>query len=194
MITQTGENLSIKFTSFGAAEYDMFLRAKRLPESALTYDYEADTYTIETHQRYAGLLGVKADLSEITGQLPMPDFLFEHQREIVKLALAAKTYAVWSDCGSGKTLIILEFARQVVHRTGGRFLIVTLNEIVGQTIDECQRFYNADGVDISVPMGILRIKTREEMRDWCKSGDGVHSIAIVNYEKFNPDEQWQVVS
>jgi hypothetical protein len=194
MITQTGENLSIKFTSFGAAEYDMFLRAKRLPESALTYDYEADTYTIETHQRYAGLLGVKADLSEITGQLPMPDFLFEHQREIVKLALAAKTYAVWSDCGSGKTLIILEFARQVVHRTGGRFLIVTLNEIVGQTIDECQRFYNADGVDISVPMGILRIKTREEMRDWCKSGDGVHSIAIVNYEKFNPDEQGQVVS
>lgn len=186
MITTAGESLHIKFNAFGPEEYDLFLRAKRLPESNLDYDYETDTYTIETPSRYANLLGVELDGRQQLEPLPFPDFLFEHQSEIVKLALAAKTYAVWSDCGSGKTLIELEFARQVVHLTGGRFLIFTLNEIVNQTIDEANKFYGGD-------LKVLRLHTRQEMRDWCKRGDGVHQIAITNYEKMNPDANGQVV-
>jgi hypothetical protein len=186
MITTAGESLQIKFNAFGPEEYDMFLRVKRLPESSLDYDYETDTYTIETPSRYANLLGVDLNGRQQIDPLPFPDFLFEHQSEIVKLALAAKTFAVWSDCGSGKTLIELEFARQVVHLTGGRFLIFTLNEIVNQTIDEAARFYGSD-------LKVLRLHTRAEMREWCKSGDGVHQLAITNYEKMNPDEAGQVV-
>jgi len=186
MISVEGENLRLAFDKFGPEEYDVFLRAKRLPESRLSYDYAADRYTIETPARYASLLGVNPKAITPADLLPLPEFLFEHQGEIVKLALAAKTYAVWSDCGSGKTLIELEFARQVVHLTGGRFLIFTLNEIVGQTIAEAERFYGD-----SLP--ILRLESREQMRDWCKNGDGRHSIAITNYEKMNPDESGQVV-
>lgn len=185
MITTRGESMEISFGQFGAKEYDLFLRAKRLPESSIKYDYTHDVYSIETHARYANLLGVTAPTADIQ-PLPFPDFLFEHQVEIVKLALAAKTYAVWSDCGSGKTLIELEFGRQVCHLTGGRFLIFTLNEIVGQTVDEAGRFYGDD-------LKILRLDTREQMREWCKNGDGIHNIAITNYEKMNPDENGQIV-
>jgi hypothetical protein len=186
MITSHGESLKIEFNQFGPEQYEVFLKAKRLPESSLEYDYERDAYTIETHSRYANLLGVSPDIVGAAGRLPFPEFLFEHQTEIVKLALDAKTYAVWSDCGSGKTLIELEFARQVVHLTGGRFLIFTLNEIVGQTIDEANRFYGEG-------FKILRINTREDLKHWCKYGDGEHRIAITNYEKMNPDESGQVV-
>lgn len=186
MITTHGDSLKIQFNQFGPEQYDLFLRAKRLPESSLKYDQVLDTYTIETHSRYASLLGVDPKGRRKKKGLPFPDFLFEHQTEIVKLALAAKTFAVWSDCGSGKTLIELEFARQVCHRTGGRFLIFTLNEIVRQTIEEAAKFYGPD-------FKILRINSRQEMREWCKNGDGAHSIAITNYEKMNPDADGQVV-
>jgi hypothetical protein len=152
----------------------------------LRYDQVADVYTIETPARYASLLGVNPYIRGAADRLPFPEFLFEHQARIVELALAAKTYAVWSDCGSGKTLIELEFARQVCHITGGRFLIFTLNEIVGQTIDEAKRFYGDE-------LAILRITSREQMREWCKNGDAIHQIAITNYEKMNPDADGQVV-
>jgi hypothetical protein len=186
MITSEGDSIKIAFSRFGPAEYDVFLRAKRLPESSLDYDYETDTYTIQTHSRYANLLGVEQKGIGNSERLPFPEFLFEHQREITKLALDAKTYAVWSDCGSGKTLIELEFARQVVHLTAGRFLIFTLNEIAGQTLEEAARFYGEE-------LKILRLSSRAEMRQWCKYGDGIHQIAITNYEKMNPDADGQVV-
>lgn len=185
MITTHGESLKIQFNRFGPAEYDTFLKAKRLPESSLVYDYAADTYTIETHARYANLLGV--DGAIVGHDLePLPTFLYDDQSFIVKTALKAKRFAVWSDCGLGKTLIELEFARQVVAITGGRVLIMTLPDIVQQTIDEAKLFYGDT-------FRILHIETREQMRQWCKSGDGVHQIAITNYEKMNPDDQGQIV-
>ena len=186
MITTIGEKLQIDFCSFGAADYELFLKCKRLPESIVEYDYERDAYTIETHTRYANLLGVNLP-AQICAELEMPDFLFEHQREIVKLALKAKRYAVWADCGGGKTLIELEFARQVNAITGGRSLIITLPEVALQTIDECGKFYGG-----SLP--ILLLESKEQLRQWCEQGDGVHHLAITNYEKMNPENGEQIIS
>jgi hypothetical protein len=187
MITTSGETLQIQFNAFGPDQYDLFLRAKRLPESSLDYDYSSDTYTIETHARYASLLGVK-EQSEEKGWLPMPDFLFEHQAEIVKLALKAKTFAVWADCGLGKTNIQLEFGRQVNSLTNGRSLILTLPEVAVQTIEECDRFYGKD-------LPILFLETKTDMIRWCEKGDNVYKLAITNYEKMNPDkDRGQIIS
>jgi hypothetical protein len=104
------------------------------------------------------------------------------------MALDSKRFACWSDCGLGKSLVTLEFARHVIHRTGGRFLIVTLNEIVGQFLEEAEKFYGS-----SLP--IRRIGTRQYLRDWCagREGDADERLAITNYEKFNPDEQGQEI-
>lgn len=186
MITQTAENLQISFNEFGLKDYELFLKAKRLPESRLAYDEGSDTYTIDTHPRYASLLGVEQAQAVISAACAIPEFLFEHQKQIVKLALDAKTFAVWSDCGTGKSLIELEFARQVVHRTGGKVLIFTLKEIIPQMIDEAARFYGPD-------YKILRLETRDEMRKWAASSDDTYQIAITNYEKMNPDESGQIV-
>ncbi|MCD9188268.1 MAG: DEAD/DEAH box helicase family protein [Pyrinomonadaceae bacterium] len=187
MITQTGENLSVTFSApFDLDKYEIFKRAKRLPESRLTYDEFTDNYRIETHARYANLLGVEPAQTSDLNSLEMPGFLFEHQRKIIGLALSAETFAVWSDCGTGKTLIELEFARQVAHRTGGKVLIFTLKDIIPQMIDEARCFYGDD-------LKVLHILDRDEMRKWAKSDDKTYLIAVTNYEKMNPDESGQIV-
>ncbi|HKS26342.1 MAG TPA: helicase-related protein [Pyrinomonadaceae bacterium] len=187
MDIQVAQNIaSVTFDRFDIEAYEMFLRVKQLPESQLEYSYESDAYLVTTPARYASLLGAtlpERDASE----LPMPDFLFDYQVAITRLALDARRFAVWADCGLGKTLIELEWARQVAHLTGGRVLIITLNEVVPQMLDEAALFYGD-----SLPIHLHRIETREEMRRWCVEGEG--QIAITNYEKMNPDEGGQVVN
>ena len=167
--------MRLHFQTFGMDDYQMFLRAKALTESQTVFHVEDETYSVQTPARFAAMLGL-SPIGPAVPELALSDFLFEDQRAICTMALNAKRFACWSDCGLGKTLIELEFARQVLHRTGGRVLLVTLNEIVPQTMEECKRFY-AD-------MPIHLIANRAEMRQWCK--DGEPGLAITNYEKWNP--------
>lgn len=183
MIQIQGEIASVDFARFGPAEYELFLRCKALPESRVSYDYERDAYTVTTPARFARLLGVEAAAVEREA-LPTPEFLFDDQRAIVRMSLDSKRFAVWSDCGLGKTLVQLEWARQVAHLTAGRVLVITLNEIVAQTIEEAQKFYGD-------ALPLVRLETRAEMRLWCQHG--APGLAITNYEKMNPDAEGQVV-
>lgn len=186
MEIQIADNmLQVQFRDFSVEEYGLFLKCKKLPESQSRYIYETGAHEISAPARFASLLGVDRPVTA-SAALPMPAFLFEHQREILKLALDAQRFACWSKVGTGKTLIELEFARQVAHITGGRVLIFTLNEIVNQTIDMARQFYGDT-------LPIVRMNSREEMRQWCK-GEGEGNIAITNYEKMNPDERDQDVS
>ena len=66
--------------------------------------------------------------------------LFDFQRYIVALALRKGRFAVFSECGTGKTLMELEWARQVVRHTGGAVLILAPLAVSGQTIAEGERF------------------------------------------------------
>jgi len=184
MIEIENNTMRVRFTDFSPANYELFLKCKRLPE----YQIETDPVTgiacgITSSARFAQLLGLEHAAVE-SDALPLPEFLFEHQAEILKLALDAKRYAVWSDCGTGKTLIELEYARQVAAITGGRVLIITLNEIVDQTVEEARQFYGAG-------LPVVKLDSRDEMRRWC--AEGIGQIAITNYEKMNPDEQGQDV-
>lgn len=171
-------DLKVRFDRFDIESYKLFLKIKAIPEFHLEFDRPTEAYTIRAPKRFAGMLGVKPPVQAV-GELKLSDFLYDDQRAITKLALDAKRFAVWSDCGLGKTVISLEFARHVIHRTGGRVLIVTLNDIVDQFIDEAVRFYGD-----SLP--IVKLTSRAAMREWCKgSGPG---LAITNYEKFNPED------
>lgn len=179
-IQYTDTELSIRFdrNAFGIEAYERFLQVKRLPEFHIDFDPDEETYVIRAPRRFATLLG-ELPPQGLPGDLPLSPFLLDDQAAIVPMALEAKRYAVWSDCGLGKTLIAAEFARHVIHRTGGRVLIVTLNDIVDGFIEEIQKFYGD-----SLP--VHRIKSRAELREWCKgTGPG---LAITNYEKFNPEE------
>lgn len=66
--------------------------------------------------------------------------LFDFQKFIVNKALKAGKYAIFADCGLGKTFMQLEWAQQVVNHTGGSVLILCPLAVAGQTIKEGDRF------------------------------------------------------
>lgn len=183
-ISIAGDELRIRFDRFDIENYRLFLKAKRLPEYRIE-TAEDLTYTITAPARFAGMLGIDLDPTAVES-LPLPTFLYDDQTAVVRMALAAKRFAIWSDCGGGKTLDGLEFARQVVHKTGKRVLISTRNEIVSQWLDEARLFYGPE-------FKIIALETREDMKRWCRDGsaDGT-MIAVTNHDKFihkGPDDQ-----
>lgn len=77
--------------------------------------------------------------------------LFDFQQYVVKTAIKKGKYAIFADCGLGKTLMQLEFANQVSKKTQKPVLILCPLAVAGQTIQEGEKF------EISVvkmPLGI----------------------------------------
>jgi hypothetical protein len=94
------------------------------------------------------------------------------------LALPAKRFACWLDTGLGKAFIMLELARQVAHKTGGRVLLIVPLNLIQQTLDEAEKFYGDDYPAID------RLESRQALKAWCVlPGPG---IAIINPDKFIP--------
>lgn len=77
--------------------------------------------------------------------------LFDFQRWIVKTALRKGRYAVFADCGLGKTLMQLEWADKVVEKTKKPVLILAPLAVSGQTIKEGEKF----GIKVSKYAGIV---------------------------------------
>lgn len=188
--TVQDDKIVARFDDFGPDSYAAFLRLKSLPEFDIDFDLETFTHTITAPSRFAGMLGLETPQRPATN-LPFPDYLFDDQKHIVNSALDSKRYAVWSDCGMGKTFIEAEFARQVAHKTGGRVLIFTMNDIVPQWVEMIEEFYPEGS---SHHFKIRRIHSRHEMREWAAGRFGDEQIAITNYEKMNPGKGDQVVN
>jgi DNA modification methylase len=66
--------------------------------------------------------------------------LFDFQRFIVKKALKAGRYAIFADCGLGKTLMQLTWANEVSKKTNTPVLILAPLAVSGQTINESSKF------------------------------------------------------
>ena len=93
--------------------------------------------------------------------------LFPFQRFIVKRALKAGKYAVFADCGLGKTFMQLEWAHQVTRQTNGKVLILAPLAVVEQTINEAsnfnislinidvQNYEQLDNIDCSIYSGVV---------------------------------------
>lgn len=91
--------------------------------------------------------------------------LFPFQRFIVHKALKAGRYAIFADCGLGKTLMQLEWANQVAKNTSKPVLILAPLAVSGQTIQEGAKF----GIEIQ-KLG----------KDYSSQG-----IYITNYEQLD---------
>jgi hypothetical protein len=72
--------------------------------------------------------------------------LFPFQKFIVKRALKAGKYAIFADCGLGKTLMQLSWAEQVSKFTKKPVLILAPLAVKGQTIQEGLKF----GIDMNL--------------------------------------------
>jgi hypothetical protein len=181
-ITIVGNRLQVHFTAFDSLVYELFKKVKRLPEYEIDFVPEGETYRISAPARFAPMLGVPTPAAELP-PLPIPPAMFDDQRFILQLAIGAQRFAVWSDCGLGKSFIEWEWCRQVAHMTGGKVLLITLNDIVPGLLAEARKFYGED-------LRIRRINSRDELREWCAStAPGDEQIAITNYEKMNPDDE-----
>ena len=71
--------------------------------------------------------------------------LFPFQKFIVKRAIKAGKYAIFADCGLGKTFMQLEWSRLVREETNKPVLILAPLAVVEQTIQEAHKW----GIDIS---------------------------------------------
>jgi len=92
--------------------------------------------------------------------------LFPFQREIVEKACRRGRYAIFADCGLGKTLMQLEWAYQVTKATGQNVLILCPLAVAAQTVSEGEKF----GIQV-VP--------------WEEGRAYFHSVIITNYESFH---------
>ena len=97
--------------------------------------------------------------------------LFDFQRHIVKTALKKGRYAIFADCGLGKTLMQLEWANHVSQHTQKPVLILCPLAVAGQTIQEGEKF------------GIHAERLRSDI-----FGPGVYILNYDQLENINPDD------
>ena len=76
--------------------------------------------------------------------------LFDFQEYIVKIALRKGRFAIFADCGLGKTLMQLAWSECVFNHTGEKVLILAPLAVVEQTKKEAISFgINTDSFDIT---------------------------------------------
>lgn len=118
---------------------------------------------------YTEFLSGKARDDVPTGHEPgdLNSALFPFQRDIVRWAVRRGRAAIWADCGLGKTLMQLEWAREVP----GNVLILAPLAVAEQTAREGEKF----GIPVTV----------------CRSqSDVVEGVNVTNYEMlqhFDPE-------
>lgn len=90
--------------------------------------------------RYSEFISRKIKLNNLSGfeidESAIHPMLFPFQNHIVRKALSHGKFAIFSECGTGKTLMQVEYARRVADHTNGKVLILCPLAVSQQTIEE----------------------------------------------------------
>lgn len=154
-------------------DYRTFLKIKGLPK------YSFCGRQAEFPDEYAGLVWHGTISPPVDAAYAPIANLFDYQRDIAALAIRKRKFAVFADCGLGKTLILSEFVRHAIAQLPPtrRILIVSPLMVVGQTVAEIQRWYGD-----SLPIVQVRASN---LQMWL---DGIGSrIGIANYDAITDD-------
>lgn len=146
------------------SDYATFLRVKELP----IYDFEGHTAVFP--DEYAALLGGQVDVGALGTYTPHPS-TFDYEAAICRLAIAKRKFAIFADCGLGKTFMLLEWAKYVSNQIRGNLLIVSPLMVIPQTIAESEQWYNG-----AFPIEQV---ASSNLQSWLDSGTGV---GITNYD------------
>lgn len=160
----------VVFDRFDLDSYKLFIKSKKLPESEIIFDEARETYTLTTPARFAPILGVPAPARFIPSGLQVAPHLFDYQRHTLHDALEARRFAVWWDCGLGKTILFNEWARHIMGATGGKVLTLTLPDLITPTVEMVSLFHGD-----SLPVRVLR--SRDELIRWCRTPGAEYGIA-----------------
>ena len=156
--------MEITFDRKTIASYMQFLQLRQSP----VYNWKGSAAVVP--DEYASSFGMKAKRRKASYDPCLK--CFDYQRDIVGIAIRKKKYAIFADCGLGKTLMILEFARHASKQSGGKLLIVSPLMVCKQTVDEASRFYD----DLSIGRIVA-----SDLQEWLSSNDGP-LIGVTNYE------------
>jgi len=151
--------------------YRRFLKIKSLPQ------YRITGRECWFPDEYAAAVGVSACKRREKHCMQLGSHLFDYQRDIATMAIRKQKFAVFADCGLGKTFMLLEFARharRVLDRSRS-VLIVSPLMVVKQTLDEATRWYP--------DMQIEQVASKD-LQEWTKRGVG---IGITNYDALTDD-------
>lgn len=148
-------------------DYSKFLTIKRMPK------YSIRGRLAEFPDDYAYMLGMTQQ-TESSAEYKPHIKLFDYQADITQQAIDKRKYALFIDCGLGKTLIYSEYALHVLRvlPKDRCILIISPLMVVEQTIAEIRKFYGGD-------YPIEQIKS-SDLGKWLKEGKS--RIGITNYE------------
>ena len=156
------------FNTKRADDYRRFLAIRKCPV------YRFEGWQAIVPDEYAAMLGVGLTQSECNTYEPAAG-MFDYQRDIARLAIQKRKFAIFADCGLGKTLMLLEFARHAAQQTGKRALIVAPLMVVEQTVEEAAKWYGD-----SLSIGQVRAA---DLQYWLNSIDSLDTqIGVTNYE------------
>jgi hypothetical protein len=175
-VTISNADLNISFRPpWTREDYALFIRSKALPEHVLVYDRDATSYTLTAPARFGALVGVDpGNLAVPVARLPAAH-LFDYQVWLREMAFKAKRFAIWADCGLGKTPVALDWMLAVMAETQGKVLYSGPVEVCKQTMSEAAKFHP----DEPAPTWLNSL---DEVKAWAKTpGPG---WAITNYHKF----------
>lgn len=161
-------SVTFRFNTRCVEDYRKFLAIRRLP----SYRFAGRAAVVS--DEYAKALGEDVKSSESVEFHPLAN-AYDYQRDIASLAVRKKRFAIFADCGLGKTIMLLDFARHAAKATGKRVLIVSPLMVVDQTISECNRWFG-DGVSIG------RVEAAD-LGYWMTSESSLDTqIGVTNYE------------
>ena len=110
--------------------------------------------------------------------------LFDFQKDIVRWALAKGRAAIFADCGLGKTAMQLEWAEQVMKRTGGKVIVIAPLAVASQTKEGGAKF----GIDVNicasqadVVADMINITNYEKLEKFTGSEFTAVVLALVRY-------------
>lgn len=161
----------VHFDPASVDDYKTFLKVKALPQ------YRIVGRSAWFPDEYAKSLGLRVKAARGLPYNPVGG-LFDYQADISKLAIAKRKFAVFADCGLGKTLIMLEFARHALEATNRIVMIVSPLMVVRQTMAEAAKFYGGQ-YDIE-QVSAARLQERL---------NGKPGIIITNYEAMRDELQ-----
>lgn len=139
--------------------YRRFLAIKQLP--AYRFSGSVGCYA----DQYAGIA------SHVESEYVPSSFAFDYQGDCVRMALDRKKFAIFADCGLGKSIMYFEYARHVLKmRPGKSVLIITPSMVVPQMLDEYAKFYGESIESVSAA----------NLSKWLANTDG--KIAVTNWE------------
>jgi len=161
----------VSFDTSSIDDYRKFLALKSVPS------YSWSGLRAVVPDEYAAMVTGDVRRASVDVEYDPSPFCFDYQAGIASLAIRKKKYAAFVDCGYGKTIIGLEFAKHAIRASGKKMMWVSPLMVCEQTVSECKRFY---GDRIAVEQ-----IAAADLQSWMNSPG--ECLGVTNYEAIRDD-------